>query len=875
MFKSSSRIRIIAVSLVAILAFSFLFPGENLFFANNLCTGNLVTGPTEWSKTYGGTDGSNGKSIVKTIDGGYAIAGDAYTSVAGVRDFYLFKTDSAGNMLWSKTYGGKGDDSVSSLVQTNDGGYAIVGDTNSFGAGGYDVYLVKTDSAGNMQWNKTYGTNYPDHGLSVVQTSDGGFAILRRQEDFAAFWNADVYLVKTDSAGNIQWNKTYVPNLSLKSLVQTSDGGYAMAGDADGNVWLVKTDSAGTFMWNNMYKGKGSELGDSVVQTSDGGYAIAGATYPIVNSGMIDTSLADVLLVKTDSAGTMQWLKTYGGKYEDVGYSVVQASDDGFAIAGYRNLAEDETYYVYLVKTDSAGDMQWSNTYGGTNTDTGRSVVQASDGEFVIAGMTDSFSSGKTDAYLVKTSTENSSQTITPSPSIQDLLTWIILIVATIIILAVVIAVKMRKSKRNTKVAQSDEKSPLPQITSHLKRPTGIIIVSVFWIIGGLYNIYNGLNIVDPGKSSLYQIGFTGRLGEWWSWAQPIDMVIASVAILLGLLQLVTVPGLLMGKRWSYYAGLSIPIMAFVLVGSQTLLIMTAPLDFNELLAALPLLLLFGNLAFMLIYVAYLRQPNVRVWLGVKNKLAESLKKVNDTTSSSEPLPENDTVIMQESNVKQFDSESPPSIGLSVGPLGRNLELGTLILTNKKLIYVSMDAWGAMALTKTVSQAQVNYLMKYKKSYFVPLQEITQVESSHFFSQQYLRVNNCCSGQKNHHSYLFTVPWQRDAYGATIPKSQYWVNAINSAIKTARYSQMIPPTNYSSTETQPNQIPPTLPKSETSTGPKCPLCGAPLIYVQVHKQWYCFNEKQYFPNPVCPNCQKPLPEGNPQFCIYCGQSLKS
>ena len=269
------------------------------------------------------------------------------------------------------SYGGSKDDFGYSLVQTSDGGYAIAGYTGSFSAGDWDVYLVKTDSVGNMQWNKTYGGTNDDTGWSVIQTSDGGYAIAGITRSFGGS-GGKVYLVKTDSAGNMQWNKTYGerPESFGWSLVQTYDGGYAITGSTSGDFYLVKTDSTGNMQWSNFYGGANEDFGYSVVQTSDGGYAITGDTFSFGAGGR------DIYLVKTDSTGNMIWNKTFGGTNDDYGVSLVQTSDGGYAIAGHTFSFGVGSIDFYLVKTDSAGNMQWNKTYGGTGTNFGWSLVQ-------------------------------------------------------------------------------------------------------------------------------------------------------------------------------------------------------------------------------------------------------------------------------------------------------------------------------------------------------------------------------------------------------------------------------------------------------------------------------------------------------------------
>jgi hypothetical protein len=211
----------------------------------------------EWSKTYGGTSDDTGYSLVQTADGGYTVAGTTGSFGAGDADVYLVKTDGSGNMQWNKTYGGTSADYGSSMVKTGDGGYAITGHTVSFGAGDADVYLVKTDGSGNMQWNKTYGGTSADDGRSVVQTVDGGYAVAGFTLSFGAGL-MDIWLVKTDASGNMQWSRTYGGTDwdTGGSLVQTGNGGYAIVGATDFgagsyDVCLVKTDVELGLAWTD------------------------------------------------------------------------------------------------------------------------------------------------------------------------------------------------------------------------------------------------------------------------------------------------------------------------------------------------------------------------------------------------------------------------------------------------------------------------------------------------------------------------------------------------------------------------------------------------------------------------------------------------
>jgi hypothetical protein len=353
------------------------------------------------NRTYGGASTDQASSVVQTSDGGYAIAGYTNSYGAGSDDFWLVKTDSSGNKLWNKTYGGTLIDHAYSMVQTLDGGYAMAGYTQSYGVGGTDFWLVKADASGSKVWNKTYGGTGNDAAYSVIQTSDGGYALAGYTFSYGA-GGPDYWLVKVDSTGAKQWDRTYggTANDWAFSVVQTSDGGYAIAGNTNsygaGNfdIWLVKTDASGIMQWNKTYGGVSYEISWSVVQTGDGGYAMAGYTQSY------GAGYYDAWLVKTDSSGNKLWNQTYGGTNDDRVYSLIQTVDGGYALAGY-TASYGAGGDVWLVETDASGTALWNKTYGGNSNDQGNCVVQRSDGVCVIAGYTYSYGTGNCDFYLV------------------------------------------------------------------------------------------------------------------------------------------------------------------------------------------------------------------------------------------------------------------------------------------------------------------------------------------------------------------------------------------------------------------------------------------------------------------------------------------
>jgi hypothetical protein len=372
---------------------------------------------TLWTKTYGGADGDYGFSVQQTSDGGYIIAGGTYSFGAGSEDVYLIKTNANGDTLWTKTYGDTGEDIGYSVQQTSDGGYIIAGGTSSFGAGNSDVYLIKTDTNGNTLWTKTYGRWTVDIGYSVQQTTDGGYIIAGLSQDELPPPESDVYIIKTDANGDTLWTKTFhgKGTACSYSVQQTTDGGYVVAGwtySWGSDVYLIKTDVNGDTLWTKTYGGTDEDEGWSVQQTTDGGYIITGYTTSFGVGGR------DVYLIKTDEIGDTLWTKTYGEEFTDRGYSVLQTADFGYIVTGYTNSPDTgcPESYIYLIKTDTNGDILWTKTYGGTSSDVGYSVQQTSDGAYIITGYTYSFGAGSNDVYLIRVMPEAAIPLVWNSP---------------------------------------------------------------------------------------------------------------------------------------------------------------------------------------------------------------------------------------------------------------------------------------------------------------------------------------------------------------------------------------------------------------------------------------------------------------------------
>jgi len=359
---------------------------------------------TAWTRTYGGSDDNDyGYSVQQTTDGGYIVAGYTYSYTSGSEDIYLIKTDSSGDTLWTRTYGGIDDDRGYSVQQTSDGGYIIAGETYSYGAGLSDLYLIRTNDLGDTLWTRIYGGGGFDRGYSVQQTSDGGYIVAGVRFDY-------VWLIKTNSLGDTLWTRIY-GNTGGNSVQQTTDGGYIVAGtifDAGSNdIYLIKTNGLGDTLWTKTYGGSDTEYGSSVQQTTDGGYIVAGETRSYGSYG-------DVYLIKTNSLGDTLWTKTFGrwSYTYDYGYSVQQTTDGGYIVAGGTSLNYRDD--VYLIKTNSLGDTLWTKcTHSGKDTEPddyyGYSVQQTTDGGYIVAGAFDPYGGGTySDVYLMKIKPEGS-----------------------------------------------------------------------------------------------------------------------------------------------------------------------------------------------------------------------------------------------------------------------------------------------------------------------------------------------------------------------------------------------------------------------------------------------------------------------------------
>jgi predicted secreted protein len=297
-----------------------------------------------WDRIFGGSGEDIGYSVQETSDKGFIVAGTTKSYGIGGERLWLLRTDANGNRLWDRTFGGfvsSSGDGAWSVVEADDGGFVTTGYTSSFGAGGTDLWLIKTDSWGNQLWDRSYGGPKDEVGMSLVQTRDEGYMVAGRTESYGS-GEDDIWLLKVDSEGSEQWNRTFGGEKDDVGLqVLEAGDGYVIVGRTESfgskkKAFLLKIDSEGREIWEKTYGEESS--GISVQTTTDGGFIIAGRSE-------MGVSGRDALLIKTDSSGNKQWMMPLGGLGDDIGTYIVQSPDDGYVMSGitnsYRSGAED------------------------------------------------------------------------------------------------------------------------------------------------------------------------------------------------------------------------------------------------------------------------------------------------------------------------------------------------------------------------------------------------------------------------------------------------------------------------------------------------------------------------------------------------------
>jgi hypothetical protein len=399
----------------------------------------------EWEKSYGGSSFDEAYSIIQTHDEGFLIAGYSLSidgdisNNKGADDYWVIKLDSTGMLEWERSYGGSDYDMAYHLAQTKEGGYIITGTSKSTdkdvtnSKGEWDYWIIKLSSNGELEWEKTYGGSSYDSGNSISQTNDCGFIVagnvFSKDGDISTNKGAyDYWVIKLDSTGMLEWEKSYGGNGNdwANSIIQTFDGGYIVAGSCwstygDKSVsrgktdyWIVKLSSIGELEWEKTFGGEDDEIANTVIQTLDKGYIVVGYSESLGFDITNNRGEADCWIVKINESGELEWEKSLGGSSNDYARSIVQTLDKGYIIAGITSSKDlDVTGSItnqdyWIIKIDPSGNLQWQKSLGGSEKDIARSIVQTTDGDFVVAGSSFSLDNdisnnkGESDYWVVK-----------------------------------------------------------------------------------------------------------------------------------------------------------------------------------------------------------------------------------------------------------------------------------------------------------------------------------------------------------------------------------------------------------------------------------------------------------------------------------------
>jgi hypothetical protein len=370
-----------------------------------------LTGPNEYPNpdlsidfelVLGASQRDRGIDLIQTSDGGYAVLGYTSSFGQGGEDLYLVRLDEQGQELWSQTYGGQSLDNGWSVFETESGDLMLFGFTGSSGAGGLDYYLVRTDPEGEVLWESTYGGVEDEYGWDLSPTADGGFVLAGQTESYGS-GDIDGYLIKVDGDGRQQWSQTYGGAYEdrLYSVDLCNDGGYILTGTSGENssrrnLYLVRTDAQGDLLWEVRLGEDEDDVGHDVRQLEDGTFAIAGYT---MNYG---AERYDAMLLRVDADGNVIWRRLYGNYLEDRTISLALTQDGGFLLGGYSQSYGNGNWDIYLVRADSEGDLVWFGVFGELGNETGYTFIEVDDGSVALTGETYSSNLGGGDLIILK-----------------------------------------------------------------------------------------------------------------------------------------------------------------------------------------------------------------------------------------------------------------------------------------------------------------------------------------------------------------------------------------------------------------------------------------------------------------------------------------
>lgn len=390
-----------------------------------------ITNPPaiQWQKNLGGSRNDEVNSAQKTSDGGFIIAGSSSSidgDVTGNRslnyDIWVVKTDASGTIQWQKTYGGTNSDTATSIKTTADGGYIVTGttfstngDVNGYKGNG-DIWVIKINSTGGIQWQKTFGGTKTDMATAIEQNPDGSYILLgsTNSNDEDVTQNSgefDYWVVKINATGSIIWQKTFGSTTDdfASSFHLNSDGSIVIAGNtavtrvinnfsssSSGEINILKINSSGLLQWQKTFGGYGTDIATKTISTLDGGFLIGGMSDSSDGDVKENKGGGDMWLIKTTIDGILSWEKSIGGSKWDKINSLQATLDGGYIIIGETTSntgdfkAGKGLIDIGIVKLTATGKMEWAKTIGGSGAEKGIEILQTNDGSFVVFGNSNS-----------------------------------------------------------------------------------------------------------------------------------------------------------------------------------------------------------------------------------------------------------------------------------------------------------------------------------------------------------------------------------------------------------------------------------------------------------------------------------------------------
>lgn len=372
--------------------------------------GHLGEPSTTWAAVYGGISSSganrvtisHANAIAIAPNGDIVIVGNTFGFGAGGSDFWVLRLSGKGSVIWQKTFGGSDDDYANAVAIAPNGDIVVVGDTSSFGAGGWDTWIIRLDGKGNVKWEKTYGGEDDEYTNAVAIAPNGDIITAGSTSSFGA-GNADLWIMRLSANGDVKWQMTYggTGDDEAYAVALAPDGNIVVSGytesfgAGDWDAWILRLSGNGNVIWQKTYGGKKTDEANAVAIAGNGDIVVAGDT------SSFGAGASDAWVLRLDGDGNVKWAKAYGGKKDDYANAVALTSSGDIIVAGGTYSFGAGGKDLWVLKLDDKGNMKWEKTYGEKHDDTANGVTVAPNGDILIAGGTYRITSG-TEAWVIR-----------------------------------------------------------------------------------------------------------------------------------------------------------------------------------------------------------------------------------------------------------------------------------------------------------------------------------------------------------------------------------------------------------------------------------------------------------------------------------------